>query len=190
MQRFSFLTILVAAMLAGCTSPSDRPIVVDPTVVQTSYDYVRPTSVPADQQKPVYILPRTLASWEAAHVDDKTGRWLGGRYVADEIEKGHWGTLEEAELSGKPYIVAGEDQPVIPVPSTPPGTAKGKDLDISALEIVGTEERAFHDAGRSGEAGGCDVRHRETGCRGSVCSRNRGKRGCGECESTGHQPGR
>lgn len=138
----NFILLLLGILLVGCSSPKhayEKPVTVEPTVVQTSYDFVRPKTVATDQRKPVYICPKTLVTWKRAEVNKKTKQWFGGQYVGEVLEEGHWGTLEEAEMGGLPYIVPGEDGPIIPVPGTaslPPQGAnqRGSDLQLTAIE--------------------------------------------------------
>ena len=133
----TFSSILgMLCLLTGCETTEQQAVRVDSTVVQSSYDYARPASLPPEAQRPVLILPTTTTGWEPARVTDD-GRWEGGRYTADIIEQPHWATLEEAELSGKPYFLPGTSAPIVPVPSTPTPSdiqAKKSDLMIAGLQ--------------------------------------------------------
>lgn len=107
--------------LAGCASSGgnnhSKPpeATVTPETLSTSYDYTKPGDIDR-QSRPVYILPQVTGGWKKARVDDANGEWRSGQYVARVMEPGHWATLEEAELSGKPYITPDGNRPVIPTP--------------------------------------------------------------------------
>lgn len=106
---------------------------VGENMVQTSYDYSRPGSIAPDS-KPVWILPVINSGWKPAKVDQKTGDWVGGHYAATVVEEGKWATLEEAELSGKPYILPGQTRPVIPVPLRSQSASSTGELNATTLE--------------------------------------------------------
>jgi len=106
---------------------------VGENMVQTSYDYSRPGSIAPDS-KPVWILPVINSGWRPAKVDRKTGDWVGGHYAATVVEEGKWATLEEAELSGKPYILPGQTRPVIPVPLKNQSPSSTGELNATTLE--------------------------------------------------------
>lgn len=109
------------------------PVQVGETMVQTSYDYSRPEGIAPDS-KPVWILPVINSGWKPAKVDSRTGDWVGGHYSATVVEDGRWATLEEAELSGKPYILPGETRPVIPTPLRSQGAGKSGEINATTLE--------------------------------------------------------
>lgn len=106
---------------------------VGETMVQTSYDYSRPGSIAPDS-KPVWVLPAINSGWKPAKVDQKTGDWVGGHYAATVVEDGKWATLEEAELSGKPYILPGQTRPIIPVPLKNQSASSTGELNATTLE--------------------------------------------------------
>lgn len=106
---------------------------VGENMVQTSYDYSRPGSIAPDS-KPVWILPVINSGWKPARVDQKTEDWVGGHYVATVVENGKWATLEEAELSGKPYILPGQTRPIIPVPLRNQSASSTGELNATSLE--------------------------------------------------------
>lgn len=109
------ILLLAGFFVASCASNKDRPLRVDPTVISTSYDYTKPVDIAA-QSRPVWILPVINKGWIPARVDPKTGDWVSGHYQATIVQDGYWATQEEAELSGRPYIVAGDSSPIIPTP--------------------------------------------------------------------------
>lgn len=136
-QHTSLIYLSIAGVFflsfLGCSAPKQR---IDPTVVSTSYDYTKPVDIAA-QSKPVWVLPVINKGWIPARVDPKTGDWISGHYQATIVQEGYWATQEEAELSGRPYIVAGDSSPIIPKP-TPNGPKvsmeNGAELDIKALK--------------------------------------------------------
>ena len=122
-------------LLSGCAVPQAKPI-IDPTIVSTSYDYTKPADIAA-QSKPVWILPVINKGWVPAHIDPRTGDWLSGHYQATIVQDGYWATQEEAELAGRPYIVAGDSSPIIPRPVTDGPTRLGTgspEVDLTALQ--------------------------------------------------------
>lgn len=134
----SILSVTLAISLAGCeTFPQKKkaelPQTVTPQTLGTSYDYTKPGDI-SRQSKPVWILPRTTSGWKKAVADDAGGEWRSGQYVAKIIEPGRWATLEEAELSGKPYIIPGEDRPVIPVKLKDQSPTSTGELNATTLE--------------------------------------------------------
>jgi hypothetical protein len=153
-----FLLLLVF-LLPACTTP---PVKVDPTLLHSSYDYTRPAEI-ADQSKPVWVLPLINQGWVPAKVDPKTGDWISGHYTASVIQDGHWATLEEAELAGRPYVIAGEGKPVVPIPTAPSGPAQevpatsitGGELDVAALDrrVSALEQKAAEGSDPKSDAG-------------------------------------
>jgi hypothetical protein len=135
-QKHIFRTVAVSVAIlsvGGCSTQKQR---IDPTIVSTSYDYTKPVDIAA-QSKPVWVLPVINKGWIPARVDAKTGDWISGHYQATIVQEGYWATQEEAELSGRPYIVAGESSPIIPTPvgsGTTTGDGGGQELDINALQ--------------------------------------------------------
>lgn len=109
------------------------PVQVGETMVQTSYDYSRPEGIAPDS-KPVWVLPVINSGWKPAKVDSRSGDWVGGHYSATVVEDGRWATLEEAELSGKPYILSGDTRPVIPTPLRTQGGGKAGEINATTLE--------------------------------------------------------
>lgn len=134
-------------MLTGCSileqKKSDPAATVTPSTLSTSYDYTKPDDI-ARQSKPVWILPRTTSGWKKAVADDASGEWRSGQYVAKIIEPGRWATLEEAELAGKPYIVPGDDKPVIPIKLRDQSPTSTGELNATTLEqkLASLEKRA------------------------------------------------
>ncbi|CAF0704879.1 hypothetical protein [Candidatus Methylacidithermus pantelleriae] len=124
-------------IFCGCSgNPSQRmgALPVDPALIQNSYDYTKPYDV-QDKGKPAYVLPVINHGWVKAQVDPKTGQWIGGHYVGTVVEQGHWATLEEAELSGRPYLRADNGQVIVPDPvQKNPGTSDGGvEIDLVTL---------------------------------------------------------
>lgn len=121
--------------LIGCSSHERMAAVpVDPALIQNSYDYTKPRDV-HDKTKPVYMLPVINTGWAKAEVDSKTGQWVGGHYVGTVVDQGHWATLEEAELSGRPYMRADNGQMIVPNPGDAnPGTGdNGMEIDLTTM---------------------------------------------------------
>lgn len=112
---------LLLLPLSGCES---QPVRIDPTVVSTSYDYTKPADIAA-QSKPVWVLPIINKGWIPARIDPRTGDWISGHYQATIVQDGYWATQEEAELSGRPYILAGDSTPIIPTPVSDGAANKG-----------------------------------------------------------------
>jgi len=135
-----FILAVAALAVSSCASrdkiegeiPRD-PIQVGETMVQTSYDYSRPEGIAPDS-KPVWILPVINSGWKPAKVDSRTGDWVGGHYSATVVEDGKWATLEEAELSGKPYILPGETRPIIPTPLRTQAPGTSGEINATSLE--------------------------------------------------------
>ena len=144
-KRFLALLACSSLLLPSCATPrlgedgeiltreEREAIRVGENMVQTSYDYSRPGSIAPDS-KPVWILPAINSGWKPARVDRKTGEWIGGHYSATVVEEGKWATLEEAELSGKPYILPGQTRPVIPTPLKDQSASSSGELNATTLE--------------------------------------------------------
>jgi hypothetical protein len=135
--RGSMGILALALMTCGCAnSRSDKmgALPVDPALIQNSYDYTKPYDV-QDKGKPVYILPVINHGWVKAQVDPKTGQWVGGHYVGTIVDQGHWATLEEAELSGRPYMKAENGQVIVPDPvQRNPGNSESPvEIDLVSL---------------------------------------------------------
>ncbi len=108
-SRFIILIpVLLGALLmqSGCASKT-AAIKVEPTMMAQSVDFTSPATIEGNA-KPVYVLPVFSTGWEKATVDAKTGAWKSGRYTAHVVADGYWTTQEEAEISGKPYIIVGK----------------------------------------------------------------------------------
>lgn len=132
-KKLLILFSFTALFIISCGGKATR---VDPTVVSTSYDYTKPADI-SNQSKPVWVLPIINKGWIPARVDPKTGDWISGHYQATIVQDGYWATQEEAELSGRPYIIAGESSPIIPTPVTQGATATGGgggELDIAVMQ--------------------------------------------------------
>ncbi len=127
------LFFLAGTFLAGCAGGRPPAMVVDPATVTQSYDYTKPVEA-AGKSRPVYVLPNVSYGWMPAKVDEQN-QWIGGHYVATVVEPGHWATLEEAEISGRPYVFAGGGKPIVPVLERSPGpTGNGAaEIDISQM---------------------------------------------------------
>lgn len=111
-------------IICGCASAK-------PTVkAQNSYDYTKPQDI-ADRGKPVWVLPSINYGWQPAHVNAQ-GQWIGGHYTATVMSEGYWATQEEAQMAGKPFLVAGKGKPV--VPQTPASGTGGAELEVSQLQ--------------------------------------------------------
>ncbi|MDD2708702.1 MAG: hypothetical protein PHV34_12005 [Verrucomicrobiae bacterium] len=126
--------IALATLVAGCAG--SRPTVaVTPSVLSHSFDYSRPPDI-AGQSKPVWILPTIVQGWVPARADPKTGEWIGGHYTATVTEDGHWATLEEAQLGGKPHVLAGDGKAVVPLPpaKTPASGSGNGEIDLLGME--------------------------------------------------------
>ncbi len=130
---FQALGLSLLVFVVGCSG--GRKVQVDPTVVATSYDYTKPADISA-QSKPVWVLPIINKGWIPARVDPDTGDWVSGHYQATIIQDGYWATQEEAELSGRPYILAGDSVPVVPppVPGGPRQGGGGDELNIATMQ--------------------------------------------------------
>lgn len=146
------LAILVVGCATGKNGGGQR---VDPTIVSTSYDFTKPIDIAA-QSKPVWVLPVINKGWIPARVDPRTGDWISGHYQATIVQDGYWATQEEAELSGRPYIVAGESSPVVPTPvEEGPGQQGGgiAELDIATMQKrideLEARQKALPEAGTS-----------------------------------------
>lgn len=140
MEVRALLILTAAIALTSCAGPEGGegeilrgPVQVGETMVQTSYDYSRPEGIAPDS-KPVWILPVINSGWKPAKVDSRTGDWVGGHYSATVVEDGKWATLEEAELSSKPYILPGETRPIIPTPPRTQGAGKAGEINATTLE--------------------------------------------------------
>ncbi len=121
--------------LIGCSAHErTASLPVDPALIQNSYDYTKPRDV-HDKTKPVYMLPVINTGWAKAEVDSKSGQWVGGHYVGTVVDQGHWATLEEAELSGRPYMRADNGQMIVPNPENAnPGTGDGgMEIDLTTM---------------------------------------------------------
>ncbi|CAI9085749.1 hypothetical protein A7K73_07920 [Candidatus Methylacidiphilum fumarolicum] len=129
------LCALAVCFVLGCVSQKKTAMPIDPALIQNSYDYTKPYDV-YDRSKPAYVLPVINTGWAKAKVDPKTGQWIGGHYVGTVIDPGHWATLEEAELSGKPYIRADNGQMIVPNPNedNPPSKDKGVEIDLVSMK--------------------------------------------------------
>lgn len=129
--KLKFLVVLPVVFLFGCVTQKKTALPIDPALIQNSYDYTKPYDV-YNKDKPAYILPIVNTGWTKARVDPKTGQWIGGHYVGTVIDPGHWATLEEAELSGKPYLRADNGKMVVPNPAedNPPSQDKGVEIDL------------------------------------------------------------
>jgi hypothetical protein len=104
--------MLLALFVAGCASSNRTPVKVEPILMSTSVDFTSPATI-AGNSSPVYVLPVINSGWEKATVDSKTGAWKSGRYIATVVEEGYWTTQEEAERSGKPFMIMGKSGPLI-----------------------------------------------------------------------------
>ena len=113
---FSFF--IMAALFCSCSSSKDKQasgvIQIDPATVQMSGTYVKPADA-ARQTRPVLILPKTVDGYVGESVDEN-GTYYGGQYISTQVEPIRWATLEEAEASGRPYIIYGDRSPVVAMP--------------------------------------------------------------------------
>ena len=131
------ILVLSSLLFSGCASLSNlgkkqEAVRVTPETLGTSYDYTKPGDIDK-QSKPVYILPQVTGGWKKAKVDDANGEWHSGQYVAKVIEPGHWATLEEAELSGKPYLDPGKgNKPIIPI--VPRDISQTGEVSVTSIE--------------------------------------------------------
>jgi hypothetical protein len=114
------LHVVHCAILCAC-SPAP-PVGRSVGHIRTIDASCQPPSETSKKSRPVWILPKTNIGWSKGGVDQQTGDWHSGEYVGTIIEPGHWATQEEAELGSQPYIIAGENQPIIPeqATTTPP----------------------------------------------------------------------
>lgn len=131
----NILPALSAVAILLTLQACETPQAIDPTVVATSYDYTKPADIAA-QSQPVWVLPVINQGWIPASVDPKSGTWKSGHYEAVIVQDGYWATQEDAELSGRPYILAGDSTPIIPPPVAdgPPVGEAGPELSIAALQ--------------------------------------------------------
>lgn len=138
-KTLHILALIGCVGLIGCAGgPGKRSkpanIAVTPETLGTSYDYTKPGDIER-QDKPVYILPQVAGGWKKAKVDDASGEWRSGQYVAKVMEPGHWATLEEAELSGKPYIIPGKgNKPIVPTPVANQSPTKTGEYSVTGIE--------------------------------------------------------
>lgn len=114
----AWVFLLLTSFLIGCAHQKPKPTPINPGVLTSSYDYVKPGDL-SNKTQPAWILPTISKGWVPAQVDPKTNQWISGHYTATVTQEGHWATLEEAELSGKPYLRSDDTAPVIPNPRRP-----------------------------------------------------------------------
>ena len=130
------LLLIGCLVLSGCSSLNlgKKPAQITANTAQTSYDYTKPGDIDR-QGKPVWILPQVTGGWKKATADDSTGEWRSGQYVAKVVTPGHWATLEEAELSGKPYILPnGGGRPIVPTPMLDQSPTKTGEISVTGIE--------------------------------------------------------
>lgn len=100
-------------LIAGCASKTPPPPKPDPAVGAVS-DEVR-TRMPRDaanEDRPVYILPKWSVGYHRP--EGGTNHYRGGYVEAVEMEPGYFASMEEAELSGRPYIFVEEGKFMLP----------------------------------------------------------------------------
>ncbi len=135
-KSFQLFSIsLCGIWLAGCAGGQTPPIRVEPATLTQSYDYTRPVEA-AGKSRPVYVLPNVSYGWTPAKVDDQN-QWVGGHYIATVVEPGHWSTQEEAEISGRPFVHAGDGKPVVPVLDRDPGATGNGPAEIDVSQMAG-----------------------------------------------------
>lgn len=145
------VALCAAFVLPACThSPS--PPIGPPAACSPNYDFVAPSEI-AKKGRPVWILPKTTMGWAKGGVDRRTGDWHSGEYVGTIVEPGHWATLEEAELGTQPYIIAGENQPIVPeqtraAPSTATSATSNVEIDSRKDAIQRPQSRDESSAAR------------------------------------------
>lgn len=119
-------------MLTACAigrSEARMPV----PVIEQSYDYIHPYDLnrPA---RPAYTAPVTNQGWLKGGQDPVTGQWVSGQYVATVVEPPHLTSQEEAEMSGRPYVLFGDSgvvpNPISDVPSSPQA---GTEIDLDAM---------------------------------------------------------
>ena len=123
---------VAAIVLCSCAHDANR-VRVDPGSVSQSYDVTKPADI-SSKSYPCYMLPKISWGWNPAVVNS-SGEWVSGHYTATVLQEGHWATQEEAELSGRPYIRAGDSKAIVPTGGTQvsaTGSGTGE-FDVSAL---------------------------------------------------------
>ncbi len=130
------LLLGLTAALTGCASSGGKkegasaPIALEPTLVSQSYDYTSPQNI-ANQDQPVWVLPVKNTGWEKGGIS-QDGSWHSGQYRSYIVKPGYWSSQEEAQLSGRPYLVNNQTVIPSPAPEGGPSTNPGaQELDIS-----------------------------------------------------------
>lgn len=125
MKIQSFILITVCCLFQVACSSLSNP---RPSANQATDRPPQQTSAPkASEDQPVYVMPELEAAWVNPTGDDK--EWRSGYLKATVVSPGHFSTREEAERSGRRYIVPGESGPTIP----PPGSSDGLELNATTV---------------------------------------------------------
>lgn len=137
-RNITWLAVAVATFVgSGCsaTFPSIKlPHFGKAKAPQRTYDYSPPPARGSTDSRPVWILPVINSGYQPPKVDARTGEWVGGHYSASIVTPGKWATQEEAELSGKPYILPGQTKPIVPVELRSQAPDSTGELNATTLE--------------------------------------------------------
>jgi hypothetical protein len=144
------LILFGVLLLSGCST--QVPVKVEPTMMSSSVDFTSPATV-AGNSAPVYVLPVINTGWEKAYVDPRTGTWKSGRYTATIVEEGYWTTQEEAERSGKPFIIGGKGGPVMGGNIKPMGRSNTGVAELDIADVSNRIAKLEENAGKPQPAG-------------------------------------
>jgi hypothetical protein len=105
--------LLAMVIMTGCASKTTPPPKPDPALgaVGEEVRFRMPRDA-ANEDRPVYILPRWSVGYHRP--EGGTNHYRGGYVEAVEMEPGYFATMEEAELSGRPYIFVDEGKFMLP----------------------------------------------------------------------------
>lgn len=149
----AILMMTIGLVVAGCNQAEPKRTTITEAVLQSSYDYTPPVDS-AGRSRPVYLQPKVVLGWNKARVTPE-GDWIGGHYTATIVEEGRWADLDEAERTGRPFVVPGE-VPLIPEMGQPPGPTGGGPSEISVSNLaarVNNLEQAMPRTERDKDAG-------------------------------------
>lgn len=107
-----FLALTGLVVFTGCetTNPQGSLRMADPAM--TAEPAVVPPLDAKNRGLPVLLKPVTAVSWVKPTQEGKS--WKGGYLTVDILEDWRWATREEAESLGRPYIVPGESDEIVP----------------------------------------------------------------------------
>lgn len=123
--------------MVGCASQNPPPPKPDPAVSAVGEEVrVRMPRDAANEDRPVYVLPRWSVGYHKA--EGSPNYYRGGYVEAVEMEPGYFTTMEEAELSGRPYIFVDEGKFMLP-----DGEGNSAELQVAqmAARIKALEEQ-------------------------------------------------